>query len=294
MSDRTLHPSRSRIKKYSPLAVGRANDRNPGEVNLCARFTMKMISHEANGLQIAQRRQDGYINATQMCKANNKEWRYYWRLPNTQKYVKALAEDLGIDVIVNNPTCNNYASALVLTFRGGNSQQGTWVHPEVAIDLAAWISVEFRILVNRWVREWMSNGNNPITPTVTQIDPKIVLALAELEKSIISVRSHARVIHNCVHQPIDELLAKSLHSLSHNQLNAVNLTFQQIQLLHRFATGKYVRADEWLYGKPKNQLEPEEEFCFAPISKTDSLGVPWNLEEYDIFDYYEELYPGHF
>ena len=272
---------------------------------------MKMIIHEANGLQISQRGVDGYINATQMCKANNKEWRYYWRLPNTQKYVKALAEDLGIDVIVNNPTCNNYASALVLTFRGGNSQQGTWVHPEVAVDLAAWISVEFRILVNRWVREWMTTGHNPITPTVTQIEPKsgatprrrkahlvahqdIALALAEIERSIISVRSHARVIHTCVHQPIDELLAKSLHSLSHNQLNAVNLTFQQIQLLHRFAMGKYVLAEEWHDDKHDGQLESEEEFDFSPINKTDSLGIPWNLDEYDIFDYYEELYPGHF
>ena len=244
-------------------------------------------------MQISQRGVDGYINATQMCKANNKEWRYYWRLPSTQKYAKALAKDLGIELIVNNPTCNNYASALVLTFRGGNYQQGTWVHPEVAVDLAAWISVEFRILVNRWVREWMSHGNNPIAPTVTQIDPRIALALAQLEKSITSVRSHARVMHNCVHQPIDELLAKSLHSLSHNQLNAVNLTFQQIQLLHRFATGKYVRTDKWLDGKPKNQTEPEE-FCFVPINETDSLGVPWNMEEYDIFDYYEERYPEHF
>ena len=121
------------------------------------------------------------------------------------------------------PKRDNYASALVLTFRGGNSQQGTWVHPEVAVDLAAWISVEFRILVNRWVREWMSHGNNPITPTVTQIDPAIASALAQLEKSITSVRSHARVMHNCVHQPIDELLAKFLHSLSHNQSSAVNL-----------------------------------------------------------------------
>lgn len=253
---------------------------------------MKMIRHEANGLQITQRGVDGYINATQMCKANNKEWRYYWRLPSTQKYAKALAKDLGIELIVNNPTCNNYASALVLTFRGGNSQQGTWVHPEVAVDLAAWISVEFRILVNRWVREWMSHGNNPITPTVTQSDPAIALALAELEKSITSVRSHARVMHNCVHQPIDKLLAKSLHSLSHNQLSAVNLTFQQIQLLHRFAMGKYVRADERLDSEPE-QIEPEE-FCFVPINETDSLGIPWNMEEYDIFDYYEELYPDHF
>ena len=180
---------------------------------------MKILYHEANGLEISQRGVDGYINATQMCQANGKEWRYYWRLPNTKKYVEALAADLGIDVIVNNPTCNNYASALVMTFRGGNSQQGTWVHPEVAIDLAAWISVEFRILVNRWVREWMSKGVNPVTPIagairqpkavglaepiVTQTDPEILAALEQLEQSMISIRSHTRVMHNCLHQPVD-------------------------------------------------------------------------------------------
>ncbi|MEO1669905.1 MAG: KilA-N domain-containing protein [Cyanobacteria bacterium J06631_2] len=38
---------------------------------------MKILYHQANGLQISQRHQDGYINATQMCQANNKEWRYY-------------------------------------------------------------------------------------------------------------------------------------------------------------------------------------------------------------------------
>ncbi|MEL7079046.1 MAG: hypothetical protein AAFY50_19380 [Cyanobacteria bacterium J06648_1] len=35
-----------------------------------------------------------------------------------------------------------------------------------------------------------------ITPIVTQSDPEILAALARLEQSIISVRSHARVMHN--------------------------------------------------------------------------------------------------
>ena len=255
---------------------------------------MKILYHEANGLEISQRGVDGYINATQMCQANDKEWYQYWRLPSTQKYAEALAADLGIDVIVNNPNRNNYASALVMTFRGGNSQQGTWVHPEVAIDLAAWISVEFRILVNRWVREWMSKGINSVTPIVTQAAPETLAALAQLEQSMVSVRSHSRVMHNCLHQPVDPLLLKSLHSICHNQLSAVNTTLGQMQLLRRFAEGKYINLDECSGDRPQKQLEPEREFEFTPLNPTDALGIPWNLEEYDIFEHYEELYPEHF
>ena len=196
---------------------------------------MKMIVHEFNGLKIRQRAEDGYINATDMCKANNKKWYEYWRLPNTQKYLKALAIDLEVDVIVNNPKRDNYASALVETFRGGNSQQGTWVYPEVAADLAQWISIPFRIRVNRWIIKWMTTGNNPIHPQPTVTNADIPSALEELEKLIISIRSHARAVHTCAHQPIDELLAKSLHSLSHNQLSAIASLIHQMQTLKQFA-----------------------------------------------------------
>ncbi|MFM6632646.1 MAG: KilA-N domain-containing protein [Microcystis panniformis] len=158
---------------------------------------MEIILHETNGLQIGQRRDDGYINATRMCQAHNKEWRYYWRLPSTQEYVNALAEDLGIPVIVNNPTCNFFTSALVVTFRGGNSQQGTWVHPEVAIDLAAWISVEFRVLVNRWVREWMTTAQNPIQPQPPQIPSEL---LKEINTHLKTLEALNKVMHTTVHQ----------------------------------------------------------------------------------------------
>ena len=195
---------------------------------------MKMIIHDVNGVQVSQRRQDGYINATQMCKANNKEWRYYWRLTNTKKYVKALAEDLGLDVIVNKPMCNNFTSALVLTFRGGNSQQDTWVHPEVAVDLAAWISIPFRIQVNRWIVQWMSTGLNPIAPA-PNTPTDLLTEINKLEKLIISIRSQARTFHTGSHQPADDHLVKSLHSISHNQLNVINSAIQRLQKLKRVA-----------------------------------------------------------
>ncbi|WP_016950008.1 KilA-N domain-containing protein [Anabaena sp. PCC 7108] len=84
----------------------------------------------------------GYVNATQMCDASEKQFNDYARLKGTKAYWEALSTETGIPV-----------SELVLVVRGGNDEQrrsqGTWVHPEIAIDLAQWVSVEFRIWANR-------------------------------------------------------------------------------------------------------------------------------------------------
>ncbi|AFZ11474.1 KilA, /APSES-type HTH DNA-binding domain protein [Crinalium epipsammum PCC 9333] len=84
---------------------------------------------------IAQRKSDGYINATAMCKAAGKKWNNYYQNDSTKEYLEALAVDLGLDVIVKNPVTTIPATALVQVFQGGNATQGTWVHYEIAVDL---------------------------------------------------------------------------------------------------------------------------------------------------------------
>jgi hypothetical protein len=44
----------------------------------------------------------------------------------------------------------------------GNSsdfEQGSWVHPDLAIQLAQWISSKFALQVSKWVRKLFTNGN---------------------------------------------------------------------------------------------------------------------------------------
>ncbi|OUK65272.1 DNA-binding protein, partial [Enterobacter hormaechei] len=36
-----------------------------------------------------------------------------------------------------------------------------WVHPDIAINLAQWLSPQFAVQVSRWVREWMSGERAP-------------------------------------------------------------------------------------------------------------------------------------
>src|SRR4051812_39687430 len=40
-------------------------------------------------------------------------------------------------------------------------RQGTWVHPDVAVNLGQWVSPKFAVLVSRSVREWMSGRPRP-------------------------------------------------------------------------------------------------------------------------------------
>ncbi len=47
---------------------------------------------------IRQRKPDGYLNATDMCKANNKKYNDWYRLDSTKEYLNELSSDTGYPV----------------------------------------------------------------------------------------------------------------------------------------------------------------------------------------------------
>ncbi len=118
-------------------------------------YALDLIPHAVNGSIIDQRAKDGYINATALCKAAGKEWAHYASNKNTKEFLDELATDLGITI-----------SVLVQSSKGGVIQ-GTWVHPQVSIHLAQWLSAKFAVQVTKWVNEWMNH-----TSTVVDLTPK--------------------------------------------------------------------------------------------------------------------------
>jgi hypothetical protein len=135
-----------------------------------------LSSRSWNGTPISRRSTDGYVNATAMCKANNKQWNDYWRTDRATEYLEALSTETGIPV-----------SKLCLSVRGG-SDQGTWVHPQVAVDLARWVSAAFAVWMDRWfleefqaqasqVRDTQPQPPTPALPgdVLTQVDRSITL-----------------------------------------------------------------------------------------------------------------------
>jgi hypothetical protein len=91
-------------------------------------------------------REDGYINATQMCKAGRKEFKHWKSLGSTSSLIQDLSLNVGI------PTFKLFD---VKQGRFG----GSWIHPDLAVQLAQWISPQFALQVSRWVRELCMAGS---------------------------------------------------------------------------------------------------------------------------------------
>ena len=98
-----------------------------------------------DGVPVAGR-DDGYVNATALCRAAGKQWADYWRLKHTQEVFKEASANMGIPIL-----------ALAVSKVGGN-HSGTWVHPDLIGGVAAWASPKFAFQVSRWVRELLTTG----------------------------------------------------------------------------------------------------------------------------------------
>jgi hypothetical protein len=190
---------------------------------------MKIINHEANGLQVSQRIEDGYMNLTQMAKNNGKKINDYLRLDTTKAFLDKLSTVTGIPVTGK--------KGLIQIRQGGNDKnaQGTWGHPKVAIHCAIWCDAEFAVFVINLVFEWMTTGNNPISQQSTRNPVDLLTELEQLENLVIGIRSQARTFHTGSHQPADDQLVKSLHSISHNQLSIINSAIERLQRLKQVA-----------------------------------------------------------
>lgn len=113
-----------------------------------------LICRELDGLTIGQRRKDGYVNATSLSKAY--EFRsgkrrdvYDWlRQKRTKETIEHLSVVTGIA-----------GTELVHTIQGGvPEEQGTWIHPKLAVRFAIWLDDDFGLQVEDWVSDWMMKG----------------------------------------------------------------------------------------------------------------------------------------
>jgi hypothetical protein len=115
--------------------------------------------------QLIQRRDDGFINLTQMAKANGKRLDHFMKARKTQGYIDALTQSLQMGVLDSE--------------RGG-THDGTWGHPSLAINLARWLSDEFAVWCDAHIFNLMETGS-----TSLEIDPieemKLKIQLAQLE-----------------------------------------------------------------------------------------------------------------
>lgn len=96
---------------------------------------MTIVFHTANNLPVGQRQDDGYLNATAMCKAQKRKIAEWLRLGSTLELVAALAKNLNESLILK----GDKYFGLIEVKRGSPTQGGgVWIHPELAPHLEKW------------------------------------------------------------------------------------------------------------------------------------------------------------
>ena len=146
-------------------------------------MTAELINHSLDNNLVCQRKDNGYINATALCKACDRQVNTYFRAQSTKEFLSALSSETQICV-----------SELTLTIKGFGVQQGTWVHPYVAINLAQWASPKFAVAVSKWVFDWFNGQKSPeVEPaepkTLPPCNPTAVELVGEFIKNRNLIRS---------------------------------------------------------------------------------------------------------
>lgn len=129
-----------------------------------------LVTRAWNGTPIQRRTTDGFVNATAMCKANGKRWSDYRESDRCQQYLDALEGVTG-----------NSVYGLVESRTGGSDGGGTWIHPQLAVDLARWISAPFAV----WMDGWFLEEVNGRVSQVRDTQPLLPDVLTTIERSLV-------------------------------------------------------------------------------------------------------------
>nr|DAL88010.1 MAG TPA: KilA protein [Caudoviricetes sp.] len=122
-----------------------------------------------NGSPITFQKGDSVmVNATQMAKPFGKEPKFWLMNQSTTDYLNELSK-------VRNLTLTD----LVQVTKGGNNP-GTWMHEDVAMEFARWLSPAFAIWCNDRIKELLTIGMTATQPTLEQMidNPDLVIQLA--------------------------------------------------------------------------------------------------------------------
>ena len=132
---------------------------------------VEKMSRPVNGIFVEQRVTDGFINGTAMCAAHGKDISDWLKTDDTWELVVALADSLNLDALpikdrksgnsVFTRVSASYPTLIVVKRGAPEAGGGTWLHYDLAIQLAQWCNKSFALQVSKWVREWITSANSP-------------------------------------------------------------------------------------------------------------------------------------
>lgn len=125
---------------YTTIASATMN--NKIEIDASKKKVSDLMSLKLNNTDIIRRSIDGFINATALCQAGGKQINEWSRRKKAKSFLSILSTHT-----------ENPIDELYIQETGSNENRRTWVHPQIAINIAQWISPEFDVQVSKWIYE---------------------------------------------------------------------------------------------------------------------------------------------
>lgn len=157
----------------------------------------QIFSYNENKVTFRNDKNGIYINATQMAKPFEKKVIHYLKLHTTEGLIsflekrKSFKGDSGSPLKIgdfkgtkiptlNSPT-NFMGSELVITEKG--KYGGTWLHEDLALDFAQWLSLDFKYWCNQKIKELLQNGYVQLNTRSVILDKILLDTPAEWQKT---------------------------------------------------------------------------------------------------------------
>ena len=119
------------------------------------------------------------VNATQMAKPFGKFTKDWLANKSTKEFLSTLSAVRTIPL-----------TGLVEVKQGGNGEQGTWMHEDVALEFARWLSPAFAIWCNDRIKELLRTG----VATVSNDDEAIAYAMQVLNNRLEQARQEKAML----------------------------------------------------------------------------------------------------
>lgn len=189
-----------------------------------------------NGSPITFQKGDSVmVNATEMAKPFGKRCNDFLSTKQTKELISSSSAKTGIS-----------ATGLVTVNQGGNNQ-GTWMHEDLALVFAQWLSPDFYLWCNDRIKELLQYGMTATQPTLEQMinNPDLVISLAtqlksereEKQRLALEVQKKEQEKQSIIEETVDKAFKKILFSFGslRNCCTFAVLTVRQTLLLRRAA-----------------------------------------------------------
>lgn len=144
----------------------------------------KIIKYEFNDAVVSFKKGDGImVNATEMAKPFKKSCNDWLKTEQSKRMIAAISTSKKIDV-----------ADLVRVINGGNTGNGTWMHEDVALVFAQWLSPDFYIWCNDRIKELLTTG----VATVSDDDAIIANAISILQKRLEESKARQKALEEKV------------------------------------------------------------------------------------------------